>query len=553
MLNHYFTLSALKDEFSRFFAGQRIVQIYSQQRNVLTVVFSSENSEESALVISIDPKLNYVFRQQRHARARKNSVDLFPDLVGASLKAIDIVPYERILHLVCSGDRILSLHLFQTAASNIYLIDSTRRVIEAFKHNSGAKGTILTPEARSFDERIVSEPDVFTAGILGSSDRSVSASLRHLMPFLGKIYAEEVCVRAGIEPGSSPRGLAAKIAGNLAAASSALLREADHPHPALHKTAEGVFLSVTRLKSQPEWPSESFPTFNDAVGSAVSWWHRKERRDEQEGSLLESLAKERTRVARARTAAEREASNADRASEYELFGNLIVAHLSTLTKGMKKAEVDNLLDDGSPVSITLDPQLTPAKNADRYFQKAREARCTLQESTRRAEELRKREELLVHLSDELESISSPEEFKEFLRQHEQELRGMKLLPAEAGKEQIPFRVFTVAGGLEVWVGKSSANNDLLTTRYSTPHDVWFHVRGASGSHTVLKVRGREAPPKESIRAAAAIAAYYSKMRNARNVPVAYCERKYVRKPRGAAPGSVLLEREEILFVNPSLP
>ena len=116
-----------------------------------------------------------------------------------------------------------------------------------------------------------------------------------------------------------------------------------------------------------------------------------------------------------------------------------------------------------------------------------------------------------------------------------------------------FRIFVVAGGFEVWVGKNSANNDLLTTKYSKPHDIWFHARGASGSHTVLKTSRNKSPSKEVIYQAARIAAYYSKMRKATNVPVAYCERKYVRKPKGAPAGTVTLEREKVVFVEPRLP
>jgi predicted ribosome quality control (RQC) complex YloA/Tae2 family protein len=120
--------------------------------------------------------------------------------------------------------------------------------------------------------------------------------------------------------------------------------------------------------------------------------------------------------------------------------------------------------------------------------------------------------------------------------------------------QPPFRVFSVTGGFEVWVGKSSANNDLLTMKYAKPNDLWFHARGSSGSHTVLKVRDMShLPGKEAIHQTAAIAAYYSKMRNASNVPVAYCERKYVKKSKGLAEGAVILEREKVIFVTPKLP
>ncbi len=130
---------------------------------------------------------------------------------------------------------------------------------------------------------------------------------------------------------------------------------------------------------------------------------------------------------------------------------------------------------------------------------------------------------------------------------------MNLIPRQSQEEQPPFRLFTVSDGFEVWVGKSSQNNDLLTMHYAKPNDLWFHVRGAGGSHTVLKVPGGTEPSKRAILEAASIAAYYSKMRKAGSVPVAYCERKYVRKPKGVKEGTVTLEREKVVFVKPGLP
>jgi len=61
------------------------------------------------------------------------------------------------------------------------------------------------------------------------------------------------------------------------------------------------------------------------------------------------------------------------------------------------------------------------------------------------------------------------------------------------------------------------------------------------------------PDKEIVRIAASIAAYYSKARNASNVPVAYCERKYVKKTKGLKQGSVIMEREKIVNVKPEIP
>ena len=125
---------------------------------------------------------------------------------------------------------------------------------------------------------------------------------------------------------------------------------------------------------------------------------------------------------------------------------------------------------------------------------------------------------------------------------------------ESQKADIPFRIFTVAGGFQVWAGKSSENNDLLTMKYAKPNDLWFHARGSSGSHVVLRVgTGKGEPARQAIEQAAAIAAYYSKMKTSALVPVAMTERKYVRKPKGASAGTVMIEREKILFVRPTLP
>jgi predicted ribosome quality control (RQC) complex YloA/Tae2 family protein len=112
----------------------------------------------------------------------------------------------------------------------------------------------------------------------------------------------------------------------------------------------------------------------------------------------------------------------------------------------------------------------------------------------------------------------------------------------------------VEGGFEVWAGKSSENNDLLTLHHAKPNDLWFHARGSSGSHVLLKVgSGKGEPGKKAKEQAAGIAAYYSKMKNAKMVPVAMTEKKYVRKPKGAPPGTVVLEREKVVFAEPSLP
>jgi predicted ribosome quality control (RQC) complex YloA/Tae2 family protein len=117
-----------------------------------------------------------------------------------------------------------------------------------------------------------------------------------------------------------------------------------------------------------------------------------------------------------------------------------------------------------------------------------------------------------------------------------------------------FRIFKLQEGFEVWVGKDSSANDLLSTKYTSQNDLWFHVHGYSGSHTVLKTQEDvEIISKEIIKAAASIAAHYSKAKNAKNVLVSYTKAKNVQKYKGAKSGSVTIKNEKNIKVNPGLP
>jgi len=113
--------------------------------------------------------------------------------------------------------------------------------------------------------------------------------------------------------------------------------------------------------------------------------------------------------------------------------------------------------------------------------------------------------------------------------------------------------FELDGGWKVLVGKTDADNDRLSIKVAGPNDLWFHVRGMPGSHVILKVGSGAVPDRETIKKTAAIAAYYSKAKNAGVVAVSCTQARFVKKPKGAKPGSVTISKETVLKVRPSLP
>lgn len=114
------------------------------------------------------------------------------------------------------------------------------------------------------------------------------------------------------------------------------------------------------------------------------------------------------------------------------------------------------------------------------------------------------------------------------------------------EERVPFRRFVASGGRAVLVGRGAADNDALTQRHARSQDLWLHARGVAGAHVVVPLARGEVCPPELLLDAATLAAHFSDARGEPIVDVQHAPRRYVRKPRGSAPGAVLVDREKVL-------
>jgi predicted ribosome quality control (RQC) complex YloA/Tae2 family protein len=107
-------------------------------------------------------------------------------------------------------------------------------------------------------------------------------------------------------------------------------------------------------------------------------------------------------------------------------------------------------------------------------------------------------------------------------------------------------------GFVVLVGRTAADNDIVTFKLGAPQDFWLHVSGESGSHVIVRnPDGLERLPRETLRFAAALAAGYSKARNAGRATVHVAQCRDVRKPRGVPAGTVTLKQFTTLHVAPA--
>ncbi|MCX6145270.1 MAG: NFACT family protein [Ignavibacteriales bacterium] len=558
MLGNYYTLRSLAVNLDASLAGGKIEEAFCQSKNELLITCRRED-EQRTVAVSCDPSMNYVFLRGQTNRAKKNSVDVFKTLCGRIIRAVSIQPLDRELVFSCSGDVRLLVRMYGSKA-NVLLVDERNLVLDAFLNPKDFREATLSGSSaiRSQPKWTIGE---FHAQLRAIGTILLSAALKKLFPLLNNTLVRELCHRSRLDE----RQLAAELNDQdivrLFAECEDLLKELEEtPRPRIYfQNNSPTTFSLIPLYHLPHPEVEEFDSIHDAIKVFVGGTRKQKTLVQEKETLLHFLRQGAERSERTLQKMEQETEALQRAMQYELDGKLLMSNLVRLQKGMREVELENIYSsDRNRVLIRLDQKLTPAQNAEHYFDKSKKARAGAEEKLGYQEEVQERWEVLRELLDRVTDLQTHDQFAEFTTTNREQLKrlGYKgVIGAEReAKEEAPFRTFVVSGGFQVWVGKNSENNDLLTLKYARPGDLWFHARGSSGSHVVLRTgTGKGEPSRRALEEAASIAAFYSKMKTAKHVPVAMAEKKYVRKPRGAPAGTVVIEREKLFFVNPQLP
>ncbi|MDR0570194.1 MAG: NFACT family protein [Clostridiales Family XIII bacterium] len=243
---------------------------------------------------------------------------------------------------------------------------------------------------------------------------------------------------------------------------------------------------------------------------------------------------------------------AEEAETYRLYGELLTAALHLLKPGEKSASVANYYD-GSQIEVSLDPRLSPAQNAQRYYKLYAKAKTAAVEKRARLEETARDVEYLKSIQVYVENASSAEEL-DALRTELTEagfMRRRKAPTAKRAEKAAPW-AYQAVGGRVILAGRNNSDNDALTFKKASAKDLWFHTKDIPGSHVILRTDGAE-PGEEAIFQAAAVAAWHSAARASENVPVDYTLVKFVKKPSGAKPGMVVFTNNRTVYVKPGLP
>ena len=256
----------------------------------------------------------------------------------------------------------------------------------------------------------------------------------------------------------------------------------------------------------------------------------------------------------------------DDMEKYRIYGELITANLYRIpNKNLEDIELENYYDNNNKILIKLDKRYSPSINAKRFFKKYSKLKNALTIVSEQKKDTLKELDYIESIVYELENSSTVDEltaifeeisendiFKEKTSKTDNTKKSKIKKSKLTKNKEVSFNpIKYTIDGYTVLVGRNNKENDYLTLKYANKNDLWFHTKDFHGSHTILKIDNSKPYPNYDILVAVAkIAAQHSKAKNSSNVPVDYCEVKYVKKPSGARPGMVIYTNNKTLNVNP---
>lgn len=290
-----------------------------------------------------------------------------------------------------------------------------------------------------------------------------------------------------------------------------------------------------------------FKTLGDLLDKVYFARAERERVKSQAADLERWLDNEIAKLTLKTKKLQKEQDAAGQLDKFQLFGELLTANSYAVQKGATEAIVDNYYEEGTTVTIPLDPRKSPIDNAQRYYARYTKAKTAL---VMIAEQLEKAKEDIEYFEMVKQQVlqASPEDIEE-IREELAELgfmRARRLKKKAKPKKPAP-EAYVSSTGIPISVGKNNKQNDHVTFKLAARDHLWLHTKDIPGSHVVVH---DSEPDEQTIQEAAILAAYFSKARESSSVPVDYTQIRHVKKPSGAKPGFVIYFEQNTMFVTP---
>ncbi len=514
MHNNFYFLRQLSVALDTIVRDTQIISCFSQDKDELVIEFYSK-AEHFFVIASLLPELQCITFPATYKRARKNSIDLFPEIVGQNVHGVRQFTNERSLafHIGESMQLVFKMHGKQ---SNVILC-GPERAVAVFRHNLPAD---LNLDPNTLDREINWSREAF--------DTKRDDLRAHYFTF-GRPVWEYLDLQgfANLPPEGRWK----------------LLEETRQylEHPKAYFLEESP-TKLTLFKSAGMTANYDSPL--EAVTQLYRLFHS---RADFEGTKKECLEVVLRLVKQSENALARTNTlldNVELEAPYHRWADLIMANLHQIPRGAASVDLEDYHNPGKLITIPLKENMTPQRVAEAYYHKAR-SRATGQKKAEETLQLKSAELFELKLDEQAirqsGDLATLQPF--ILRYVGQEIAKKKKLDLPYHEHQ--FQEFTIR------VGKNASANDELTLRHTHKEDLWLHAKDTPGSHVVIRHKAGKPFPKEVIEFAAGLAAGNSSRKTDSLCPVAYTPAKYVRKRKGDAPGMVVLQREKVILVEPA--
>ena len=566
-------ISNLTYELNTNLVGGRISKISMPEDNEL--IFTIKNNAKTyRLLVSASASLPLVYLTDVNKPAPKVApafLMLLRKYIGtAKINNIFQMGLERILcfeleHLNELGDlshkrmyiEIMGKH------SNIIFTDENNKIIDSIKRISANMSSLreVLPGREYFLPEELKKKDLLNTGleefieILKSKEYPLSKSIYINFAGISPLIAEEIILSASLLSQAPSTSLSELEYTHLFHTIQNLLEDINAHNftpNIIYKGEEAIEFSSINLYSYEgkEYKRESFDSVSKMLYDFYSSREAFVLNRQKSSDLRRIVNTALERASKKYDLQEKQLKDADKKDIYRVYGDLLNTYGYSLKGGESSFTTENFYDDNKEITIPLDKNKSAKENAKKYYDKyAKLSRTTKALS----EEILKTKNDIEHLQS-IQTALEVSSDDESLSQIRQELVDFGYIKkhSSAKKQKIashPYHYIS-SDGYDIYVGKNNYQNEELTFKVATGNDWWFHAKGIPGSHVILKSNNEEELPDRAYEEAAALAAFYSKAKDADKVEVDYIQKKNIKKVAGAAPGFVIYHSNWSMVATP---
>lgn len=523
---NYYELKYLIEFIKAKILGKEIVISNTRYKNLIEFFVEGESGNHK-LVYSTAPGNIALFLDYYSNPKQKNTISFFEEIYGLKILDIELAETDRIITISFEEAYSLVFKLFSNNA-NVMLLKE-EKLIKSFK--GGDISEVDIPDEK--------EIDLFDTS---KNKGSIKQKITGLNPLIPRNNLSDIIDQHNLNS-LSDEGVIEFI-------KKLTLSVEQDPKWRLLKNGNTALFNEDILSLETE---REFESINDLISYRYKTYSHTQRLRQQKGELSKQIKRKKKRNSSALRNLEQADKGVDRAEKYEKYGHLLMANGHLTPENPKKIEVQDLYDEGNLVKIPLDEKLSVIENAEKYYSKSKNSLRSYEEALERIPELENTQEKLDLVVKELQEINKLYILRDWKKERSKLLEELGIGEKQSSNESnLPFHMLEVEN-YPVWIGKNAKSNDKLV-QMSHKEDIWLHARGVPGSHTLIRMgNDKNMPPRSVLLEVASYAAYNSKAKGAEIVPVIITKTKYVRKPKGAPAGAVLVDKEEVEFVTPQKP